>query len=371
LPDQSGTIALTSDIPASQDLASVLSVGNTTGANDIIMSTELGNRIIRSNPTTTANRFEIEFVDSGAMFLRRSSATDTGEVRLTTLGSQLNFLNNLGQFDTILTVNTGGVTLGTQTAVAKTFTLADEYSIVWNEASGGSNGSLTIPAPILTTNRTQSFQDADGVIALLSDIPALQNLNSVLAQGNTTGGRDIVMTGGDAIRTSSGGFPTDKRMRIQFNDNGGTFVDSIQIEAADPPPPGLPYSPRARATFSDTLLLGIWENNGLSRLQFQTTGDITVSSPNPTKLFTITNTYNLVLGTKTILPGTSGTLTLPAGSGTLALVSDVDQYKTGQVYSAVATVIDRTLDVNSTNLNEVANVLAILINDLKSVNILS
>lgn len=57
----------------------------------------------------------------------------------------------------------------------------------------------------LSANRTVTFQDKSGTVAYLSDIAASNELSEILANGNTTGGTDIIMSDDDLILAASGG----------------------------------------------------------------------------------------------------------------------------------------------------------------------
>lgn len=67
--------------------------------------------------------------------------------------------------------------------------------------------STTVTVATLSGNHTQSLQDKSGTIALLSDIPAagaVQDLSEVLAEGNITGGTDLIISSGDSIKMLNG-----------------------------------------------------------------------------------------------------------------------------------------------------------------------
>lgn len=55
----------------------------------------------------------------------------------------------------------------------------------YNTNIGGADTILQFAGATASTDKTQTFQDASGTIALLSDIPALQDLQSVLDEGST------------------------------------------------------------------------------------------------------------------------------------------------------------------------------------------
>jgi len=61
----------------------------------------------------------------------------------------------------------------------------------------------------------------------------------------------------------------------------------------------------------------------------------------------------------------------PDKSGTIALLSDIPSYETGQTYIPTNVTTNRSFDADSTSLDEVADIVGTLIADLQSVNILS
>lgn len=81
--------------------------------------------------------------------------------------------------------------------------------------SPGANGTLDFSG--LTGNRVFTFPDGPGTIALLSDVQAADALNEVLANGNTSGANNIVMTAGQQIASSSGASALD--LRVDALDN--------------------------------------------------------------------------------------------------------------------------------------------------------
>lgn len=117
------------------------------------------------------------------------------------------------------TFNTGvdySVSLGGSNITAKTNNTAYANQISLQPASNTFDGILA--PPTLTADRTWTFPDATGTVALTSDIVA-ETLAATLTAGNTTSGTDIVMTGTDSITSSS----TTNQIDL---DEGGEFLIS-------------------------------------------------------------------------------------------------------------------------------------------------
>jgi len=72
------------------------------------------------------------------------------------------------------------------------------------EGSAPSDGniSLKFPTPGSFASYTQTLQEADGALALLSDISPTYSLSEVLAQGNNTNGQNINVEPGDELRVN-------------------------------------------------------------------------------------------------------------------------------------------------------------------------
>lgn len=86
--------------------------------------------------------------------------------------------------------------------------------------------SLALKFPLLTGNWVQTFQDKNGIVALLSDITDSQSLSNVLTNGNTTNGKDINMSSasGDAIVFVSG----SDSISLSATPAGGAFTQIFQ-----------------------------------------------------------------------------------------------------------------------------------------------
>jgi len=110
----------------------------------------------------------------------------------------------LGGFDN--TINSGvlrSVILGGQsiTATENDTVYLTNINVGNNIVFDDSGFSSAISTATLTDERTIYFPDQSGTLALTSDIPAAQDLASVIAEGNTTNG-DIVFVSGDLVFTS-------------------------------------------------------------------------------------------------------------------------------------------------------------------------
>ena len=138
LPDQSGIIALTSDIDAANTLNDVLANGNTSLNNAFVNELGLADSFnYNAYGSVTGDKSRINFFGSVDGYL--------GYVGQNSLG----LLDFAGDFTTIIR-----------------------------------------GADILTASRTVKFQDKDGVVAYLSDVPpgpiTTPTLNEVLTEGNTS-----------------------------------------------------------------------------------------------------------------------------------------------------------------------------------------
>ena len=146
-------------------------------------------KAIHSGPTAPINT-QMLWYDTNVNFHKYY---DTGG------GSWIALAGGAASWSTVL--GAGAETLGTNPIISP------GDSIEWQQ--GGF--SLSVEVPVLTGNHTVQWQDAGGVVAYLSDIASAGNLNSVLTAGNTSGGQDILMSNGDAIRAASGNAYLDLR----------------------------------------------------------------------------------------------------------------------------------------------------------------
>jgi hypothetical protein len=419
--DASGTIALLSDIPASLPTTSPLSVvltnGNTTGANNIIVtdgqdirSSTSGNTLNLDDPAEQVGNSAFSLTqdnssygantswvygetNNGMQIAYQISGTEAMGVGVWNggispqffTGKEIGINDNRTQIAQSGNVAKRAVFVGTRnSSIASTLinvvvvggnginaSVSDAlYTNQLRLQASGNNNDGILDIATLTADRNYTLQDASGTLAFLTDIPSTPTLSAVLSAGNTTSGQDIRLSNGDWIETDNA--TANNRMIIR-SINGGASPDTISItRRVSGSPIPLPTQPTAQITFSDDVAIGVLENNGYSRMQFNTNGDILFASANPTKNFTIDSSYQfrLQLGGAFCNLNASGnaTLTFPTGTGTIAITSD---FQTGQAYTPTNVVTDRSFDANSTSLNEIADVLGTLINDLQSVNILS
>lgn len=179
-------------------LSAVLTAGNTTGANNIVLSTDLGVRTISAiNATTPTDAFNLGFSQSTA-YLRRLDLLGAATYWLNT---QLdNAVVFAGNEQVVSRINSTGFTFFVQNATGqKKFYVDDALDFIIQD----SNLGVQIDPVTLTANRVQLLQDADGTIALLSDIPAGAGDNIYNTNGTLTGNR-FVTTGTNIIGFEDG-----------------------------------------------------------------------------------------------------------------------------------------------------------------------
>jgi hypothetical protein len=143
LPKADGTIALTSDI-VTENLAATLVAGNTTSGTNIQMTTT--DAIEFGSATNTiaknATKDQIDHTTGAGSFFIRGDWTTTAS---NTLGIQNTSTGKRWQFE------------------------PDSEQIAWTDENSR-NFQLLMP-DLATTNRTATFQDADGTVAYTADIP--------------------------------------------------------------------------------------------------------------------------------------------------------------------------------------------------------
>jgi hypothetical protein len=184
LPSTTGTIALLSDIPGAPDLATVLSVGNVTGGNNIV-------------------------VDSNDSILLYDNAGGTGVSQI--LWNGLNYIEYNDSGNALMEIFGGnGIYLNTGVA-AYSYSTNGVYEINSNGApipiiafsTSTTNGNLSHLA--LTGARTWDLPNQSGTIALLSDIPAAP---TTIYTGNGTIGstRTATLTDSLTFQHATGGY---------------------------------------------------------------------------------------------------------------------------------------------------------------------
>jgi hypothetical protein len=206
--DASGTIAFTSDIPALQNLASVLSEGTSSGANDIVM--DAGQKVQLGAAT--------EYISNFANYLAMYGLSGV----LAYCGDKYTLLNTSGYFSV-------GDQLDSNQEIS--FKPSLSYIEVKNSSNGFNN---TLAFTSNTDARTFDFPDADGTIALLSDIPTSSlptRVNKAFADtGYTAANNEVVVvdpSGGTTTINLPAGSANDV---IVIKQKAGT-TNSVIIDA--------------------------------------------------------------------------------------------------------------------------------------------
>ena len=197
-PSASNVFATIADVGGiTPSLSAVLAVGNTTGAQSLIVSAG-------------------------------------GEIRIQTAGNALRYTggavrleaNALGDNLIMEAVNGGGVTIGSAVSIA--LNASFDVRISQNNFTISSNSNLlsVLAHATMSAPRTATFQDASGTVAFLTDIPATPALSAVLGAGNTTSGNNIIISAasGDVITYESGA----NSISISGVPSGGNFTQSLQ-----------------------------------------------------------------------------------------------------------------------------------------------
>jgi hypothetical protein len=335
LPDASGTIALLSDI-ATEDLATTLAAGFTSGANDILMS---------------SNR-QIQFKDN-----TRWIGEYFNQLRLQTKNSiALNHDNDFGE-DT--TLNVGALT------VSFNVSGVGGQSVVWdlvndkvNLGDGTNLPSHTLQWGGLTSARDWQLPDASGTIALTSDIVA-EDLATTLGAGNTTGANDIIVSSLQSIK-STGASGAGNQIKMTFE--SAVFGDDSLNIVSDSIGGTLSIS-------TGTTVLG-YTDGVADKTNFEVGagGNYTFVADTNIPVVGFRDLSGSFQGDlTTAVLSAARTWTLPDATGVVALTGE---YNTGATYTVTNVTTDRTYNANMTNMNEIADVLGTLIADLKTVNIL-
>ena len=227
-----GIIALTTNYT----LENVLINGDFTGINDMVISTQSGTRIIRSDNATSSNQVGLQF-----------SAGGTGQDSLIlgdptyTLGGSLQLYETEASYCVYTSASQcANLSISTSDQTFKFKSTAGTYGVeffnninVKMQSPNGTSNWATFKPTNLTANRSYTFQNKNGTVAFLSDITA-SGLSGVLAIGNTTSGNDIEVTYGDNIHLrSSDGFnhtltmpiaATGGNKTVSFQTGGGTLA---------------------------------------------------------------------------------------------------------------------------------------------------
>ena len=233
--DISGTIALTS----SYTLENVLANGDFTGANDIVMSTQLSSRAIRSDNVTPSNQMSITFLDGGvnkdSMFIGETGSTNGGAVELKNDNAVLKVYDSTTEAYLAINKLTSSFDVGTSTGNYD-FNLNTEITLKLQSPNGTANWATLKPTN-LTANRTYTFQNASGTVAFLSDVQSNDELSEVLANGNITGGTNITTSNGDVVNAASGSSVLNLRdggdgvFTLSNSSLAGIYGSSTRIQA--------------------------------------------------------------------------------------------------------------------------------------------
>jgi hypothetical protein len=235
LPDNTGTIALLSDIPATPTLSAVLTAGNVTNGQNIISNFD---SVIRTNNATPLNRMALQLFNDTTDYMALGSDLFAPNL----IGGSVQLYNNelrIGVYDG---VGLNGVSLQflesskevrlSRNSVASSnydFYITGSIDLYLGGASGGVGKGLLKPTT-LTADRTYTLQDASGTLAFLTDIPSTPTLSAVLTAGNVTGANDILMDSASGVRNiSTNNATTADRTAISFIEIGGGAMDGIII----------------------------------------------------------------------------------------------------------------------------------------------
>lgn len=237
-PDLAGTIALLSDVQANDTLAEILAnnpgTSNNTGGTDLVITA--GDSIVLSNATITDN-WEAQgfFGIDTATFVAGSNTSNyvlfnAGQftIRNTTLASMALHNGTLkGVFQTAA-LTTSDKTYTFQDASGTVAFLTDATptssnfaTVLGNGASTGANNISidsgqtinfnvgsggTLNSASTSVSRAWLLPDAGGTLAINgANQPTSSNLETVLANGNSTGLQDIVFSDGRYAKFSDGG----------------------------------------------------------------------------------------------------------------------------------------------------------------------
>jgi hypothetical protein len=268
--DANGTIALLSDIPSAQDLATTLGTGNTTGANDIVVSATGGNRKIVTDNATSANSVMLSFLNSANMdtlVIAKQGLDLGGSLTIAEANSVLSYLESGGaSFNEFRVSNTGFLFDRTGTG-QKDLTLSEKIDFkIQSKDAAAFYGEFT--SGNITANRTYTFQNASGTVAFLSDIGGANSLSATLAIGNTTGANNIIVTDGQDIRSSLGGGTLNLNDPFGVNGTWSITSDNTAYGANSAWIYGEPNngSQLAYQTAGEAIGIGVYKQGGLPQL---------------------------------------------------------------------------------------------------------
>jgi len=218
-------------VGASNEFSEILANGNETGTNDITISAAGGNRKIVTDNSTSNNSIMLSFLNSVNMdqlVIAKQGLDLGGTLTIAEANAAISYLESGGASFNEFRVNNTGFLFDRTGTGQKDLTLSEKIDFkIQSKDAANFYGEFT--SGNITADRTYTFQDADGTVAFLSDITANNELSEILANGNTTGANDIVVStqGANRIIRSDNSTASD-RMAIQFTD-GGVNQDTIQI----------------------------------------------------------------------------------------------------------------------------------------------
>jgi hypothetical protein len=217
-------------VGANNELSEVLANGNTSGANDIIVDN--GQKI-------TVNTIDETTADSGVTIdsvLLKDDSVNATNLEVTNIkandgtaaGSIANSTGVVTVASAVLTtadINGGtadGVVIGGTTPAAATVTTATANTslniagtVTVTSILDEDNMASDDPAGLATQQSIKAYVDAQ--------VGANNELSEVLANGNTTGGNDIVFSAGDNITNASGDLTIDVAGDIILDADGADF----------------------------------------------------------------------------------------------------------------------------------------------------
>jgi hypothetical protein len=202
---------------AAEDLATTLAAGNDTGSNDIVMSTQTGTRIIRSDNTTASQQSAICFFDNPTgidqIKIGDPALLDGGLLGTSTNGGYVEYHTGPAATDAyIFSANAGGFSFlkngATSPASIKIGTDLDLQFV--------RGFTTTIDAPTITANQTIDFPDQSGVIPVTA-APGATEDGYVLTWDDTNSEYKF-LAGGGGIYSGSGSLTSSTIVTMGAND---------------------------------------------------------------------------------------------------------------------------------------------------------
>lgn len=235
-PSAGNPFATIADLPGTPDLATVLGIGNTTSGNDISLTS--GDAILIANGGN--HGYIIKSPDNLTYIAINSNAI---QINNNINGGGFQF-NAGGTLSPIALTATGAINVNSSVAV----------EIINNNLRFQSNGNKfnVVANASLGATHTATFQDASGIVAYLSDIPAAP---TTLYSGDSTIGSGRVATLTDTL--------TFERTTNKFV-VGGTFnFTDIEVLVSSLNPIGFYENRIGGASVGDTMLINFAYNDSL------------------------------------------------------------------------------------------------------------